>query len=392
MKKQKQKSKKKKHSSAAKPIFAALVIFTGIYIAAKTVGSVAMSNVSDAFVSFASSVRSGGGYPYSTPGKDISDMKKIGSGILLVSPDAISTLSFSAAELQSIACSYSDPAVCANNGRAIVYDRNTNKFCVISKTRLLYSGETKGAVLTAAMGKNGFAAVAFVSDKSASELTVYDRGMKEHFKWECVSDYIVDMSISGNGKNIAVIVLGVKDAEICSKLHVFQMGSPEPLASFEYSKTTLIDVQYTKKKQIIAIGDNLRSVISRDMSRNDEQFSGDEVRRFASAENGRQAVVLLPYGDENSAKFRVYAEDGSKSFEESFKSKVTDAACGSSCAAALTKDGVFVFNSAGKEIYSKRFSETAVSLELTDKDIYILFNDRIEKHSIYGKSSKTKNS
>jgi len=194
-KKQTKKNRGKRRSAAAKSLFAVLVVFAAIYIIAKTVGSVAMSNVSDAVMSFASSVGDGSSYPYNTAGHNVSKIKRIGYELMVVKNEGISVIDFSSSVLQELSLKYSDTAVNIKNGRAIVYDRNANKFCVVGKTKLLYSGETKGAILTAAMGKNGFAAVASLSEDAASELTVYDRGMKEYFKWKCVSDYIAYLRI-----------------------------------------------------------------------------------------------------------------------------------------------------------------------------------------------------
>ncbi len=387
-KKKKMKSGNKR-LAAVKALFAVLVIFTAMFIVTKTVGSVAMSNVTDAVLSFVSSVRQGGSYPYDTKGQNVRDMKRIGNDLMLVKPEGICVLDYSAAVLQDSRFKYADIYVNVRNSRAVIFDRNACGFSVVSKTKNLSEGETKGAILTAAMAKNGFVAVASMSDSAASELTVYDRAMKEYFKWECVSDYIIDMSISPNGKNIAVIVLGVKEAEIHSKLWVFEMGATKPLASFDYDGTTLVDVEYTGKRDIIVLGDNLRSVISSDMTRKDESFSGDTLSCFASAENGKQAVVLLPYGDENSAKLSVYAKDGSKSFEESFNSKVLNVACSASYAAVLAKDGVYVYDSAGNLSGLVDLKETASGIEIlgTGGAIYVMFNDRVEKYTPSGEIS-----
>lgn len=390
MKKKNEPTKKKKRRvTAAKALFAVLAAFAALFIVAKTVGGVALSGVSDALTAFALSVRDGGGYPYDISGQNVTQIGHIGSSPTLVGSGGVAVLDFSAAVLQDLNLKYSDPAVSTKNGRAVVFDRNTKQFCVIGRTKLLHEGESGGAILTAAMSKNGFVAVASLSDKAASVLTVYDRSMREYFKWECADDYIADVSFSPNGKNIAVIVLGAKEAEICSKLWVFKMGSADPLASFEYDATALADVEYTAKRQIVATGDNLRSVISRDLTRSDERFSGDTPSRFAFAENGRQALVLLPYGDESAPKLAVYAKDGSKSFEQSFDSKIIDVACGASYTAALTRDGVYIFDSVGKRTGLVDLGETAYGVETvgTGGAVYVLLGDRVEKYSPSGKAS-----
>lgn len=389
MEKKRTKQNRAGRRSAAKPLFCVLVVFAAIFVIERTVGNVALSNVSDAVLSFVSSVGDGSSYPYSAAGQNVKEIKRIGHELMLVKNEGITILDFSSSVLLNLGLKYSDAAVSVKNGRAVVFDRNANKFCVTGKTKSLYPGETKGAILTAVMGKNGYVAVATLSEDAASELTVYDRGMKEYFKWKCVSDYIADMSISDNGKNIAVIVLGVRDAEIFSKLWVFEMGSGEPLASFEYGGTTLVDVEYTGKKQIVVLGDNLRSVISPDMTRKDESFSGNTLGCFASAENGRQAVVLLPYGKENTPKLCVYAKDGTKSFEESFFGRITDVACSSSHAAVLVEDKIYSFDSVGRLAGIAELDEKASGIEIlaTAGAVYALFDDRIEKYATAAQNS-----
>ncbi len=359
-----------------------IAVFAGIFVASKTFGSVALSNLSDAVCAFSNGMGSNASFPLDTAADSI---KAMGDGLLIINHDSLQTVNSNAAGLLSVKLKYSDAAAEMQNGRAIVFDRNATGFMVLGKTKLLSESETKQPMLTAAISKNGYIAVATLSSGEAtSEVTVYDRSMKEYFKWECATAYISDISFSPSGKNIAVVALGVKDAEIFSKLRVFSIKKPEPLASFDFDGTTVIDVKYTAKNRIAVLGDNLHTVISDKFERTqDTVLDSDTVACFDSADNGKSAVVLLKYGNENGAVLSVFARDGSKSFDKKIVGKVTDVACSGSYTAVLCKDSLHIFDNLGSETSVTKLSDVAYEVALTDRAAYVRFADKIEKYGVH---------
>ncbi|MCL2509381.1 MAG: DUF5711 family protein [Oscillospiraceae bacterium] len=385
--KQKRRKKRPGLALALKLCLPVIVIFAALFVASKTFGNVALSNVTDVFAEFAAGVRSGGGYSYSLSGQNVVKIDRMESGLLILTDHHLEIVSSGGTPLLSERIGFASPAADVKNGRAVVFDRNGKKLLVTGATKLLYEIKTDFAILDAAVSSNGFVAAATLSKGAASELMVYDRRKQEYFKWQCAAEYIADVAFSRDGKRVAAVVIGVREAELFSRLLIFNISSAEPPASFEYPGTTLIKAVFTAKGSVAVMGDNILSVISPELERTDRaSFDSDALSLVDTAENGACALIVLPFGNENRPKLTVYSADLGQSFEKSFDSRAIGLSRSRNHTAVLFRNSAVIYNNAGMEMGKIELSQAAAGISVTDRAVFVQVSDRVQKYSLAGKA------
>ena len=233
--------KRKKSNSLQKKLAisatAIVIIFSLLFVAARTFGKVTLSSATDAFEELTATV---GSFPYDVQSNSVEDIVPFGGGVAVLKTDTLDVLSSSGKLLQSVRHNYPSPAIDINGGRAILFDRGGTRYTVLSRTRILKEEtNAENKILDAKMSQSGKFAIAVTSVSVNSILSVYDTSFKEIFRWKGVSEYITDMSFSDNVKKIAVTATGVNNANPYSKLTIFDFKKPEPLAETVFDSMML---------------------------------------------------------------------------------------------------------------------------------------------------------
>ncbi|MBQ2847749.1 MAG: hypothetical protein IJE74_05775 [Clostridia bacterium] len=289
-----------------------LAVIAALFLSARLLGNVAVSNVTDAIRQTGNIFSRGEGYPCSA---DISKFRKltaIGSNPFIIYDDSSIILNSSADEVFSMPLSYADSKVKTNNGRALIYSNSSNEVVLQSKTEKLGTITEDGAVVAAALSKNGYIATSYASEENQSVLSVYNSRFKKIFQWNCSQERIADISLSSNGKKLAVAAVGAENAEIYTRLIVFDIDSSEPLADVKYSGTLLLKVVYTSSNKIIAAGDNRTVVISSRGEAVDELiYSEDSILAVCADDSGNTVIWYEEFGGSKTGMVR-YSSRGKK--------------------------------------------------------------------------------
>lgn len=368
-------SKKRGKRAAALIKLAIFLLFllAVVFVAAGRLGTVAFSNAADGFRGFFAGLTPGPGYPAALKSGHIVSVDTIGSRNIVLDGDSVRVLNSSAKELLNSQHTYSDPVIDVCNGRAVVFDRSSGRYKVCSATRVLYESKVEQNILTAAIGKKGNVAIASKSAAAQSELRVFDRRNKPRFIWECESERIAAVALSANGKGAAVAVIGSKDAQLYSKLLVFDFKKNSPLAVFEYPGTALIQLEFGRDNKVLALGDNLFSVAdTRQKTKKDTPFGGNVLLRAAFSEDGMAAVALSSYGSASQSNLKVFGSDGSLRFDDAVNSEIRWVSCDGRNVAVLTGSEVLCYNGNGERIGTvtdRRKSQRAMIL---GRKIYVL--------------------
>lgn len=282
-----------------------LVVIAALFLSARLLGNVAVSNVTDTLRYAGELFKKGGGYPYST---DISKFRKatsVGSSPLIIYDESSVVLSSSAREVFSMNLDYADSKVIAKNGRALIYSNSSNDVIMQSKTEKLGSITEEGAVVAAALSKNGYFATSHASDDNQSILTVYNNRFDKVFQWNCSQERISDISLSSNGKKLAVTAVGAENAEIYTRLLVFDIKSAQPLVDSKYSGTLFLRVVFTASNKVIASGDNRTVVITSKGEPVDELvYSENSILAVCADDSGNTTVFYKEFGGAKTGMVR----------------------------------------------------------------------------------------
>ncbi|MEG0898529.1 MAG: DUF5711 family protein [Oscillospiraceae bacterium] len=367
----------------ARTIAIVVVVLLLLFVATETFGVGTLSSISDSMKSFVSSLSRGDGYPYRISSSSVKDIDMIASNLFLLTDTSTISLDSTAKEVAKINHTYAQPAMSISDGRAVIYDRGGYRYMVQSRTEKLYSRETKEKIITCDIGKSGNVAVATLQKDSTGLITVYSSNLsKTQFKWACYSDNIVDIAISDNGKYMAVATIGASDGEVLSKVYVFDFEYSKAVAVFKYAGTSMFDVEFSSRDTVVAMGDNLKSVIkNKTEKQKDIKFGTSTLMRYSMAPNGNSAILLSEYGSTNLNILKAYDKAGNELFSNKFENTVKKIYCNEKSVSVLFENKVVVYNMDGEDKKTINSKNDGITVLTHGKYVYIYAIGEIRQYS-----------
>ena len=287
----------KKIFKYAKIPVVALAVIAALFLSVRLMGNVAVSNITDGIRQAKTVFSKSEGYPYSLEAFNLRKVEPIGGGPMIVYNDSSLVLNASGDEIFRSQLSYADAKVITKNGRALVYGHSSNEAILQSKTEKLGSISADSSIIAADLAKNGTMAVTCSSEEHQSILSVYNNRFKKIFQWNCSKERIADIALSGNGKRVVVAAVGADNAEIYTRIVVFNIRSSEPIADVKYSGTLFMKVVYTADNKIIAVGDNRTAVMNKKGEAIDELvYSEDSILAVCADDSGNTVVCYEEFG------------------------------------------------------------------------------------------------
>ena len=358
----------------------AIAVIIAVFLSARLLGNVATSNTTDALRQIKTLFSDGEGFPYSLHGGDVKKIDSIGNRLLILSSDESLVLDSKAGELFKCQLGNADSKIITSNGRALIYSSGSNKMILQSKTEQLGMIEEDGAVVTAALSSKGFFATSHMDKSGKSILTVYNRKFEKEFVWSCANERVSAISLSDDGKKVAVAVIGVENAEIYSRVLLFDVRDSEAIYDMKISGTLFLKLYCSSKNAVIAVGDNRTIVFGKNGEALDElTYAENSISIVESDDKGNVAVCASEFGGSRSS-VTVFKSNGKRAVTFSIDGEPTSLAVGSNKVAAAVGSEVIVFNFKGAE--KKRVvSENSVSQVLIiSGDCYVVENGEICKY------------
>lgn len=289
-----------------------LVVAAALFLSARLMGNVAVSNITDSIRQVKTVFTKSNGYPYPLETLNFKNAAAIGGGPLIIYDDSTLVLNAAADEVFSMQLGYSDSKAVTKNGRALIYSPSSNEVILQSRTEKLGSITELNPVTVAALAENGGFATSHSSDGNQSVLTVYNSRFKKIFQWNCTNEFITDISLSSNGKKVAVAATGVENAEIYTRILIFEVNSAEPVADIKYAGTMFLRVVYTSSNKIIAVGDNKTVVHNKKGEALDELvYSEDSLIAVCTDDSGNTTVCYEEFGGSKTGIAR-FSDSGKK--------------------------------------------------------------------------------
>lgn len=380
---EKTKSGKRKLSKRAKLILTLSVVVISVllivFTAAQNLGNMTITQMAESVKSYFMSLGAGDGFPYSMDALEMRDIRINNSNLHILTTGKTITLNQTAKEIMPQEHPYSNPAMKSKGTGFIVFDLDSDRFRVMNNTEIIHEDEASGKITAGAIGASGNYAIGSYGENVQSMLTVYNRKNEEIFIWKFKSERITDISLCDNGKFAAVTTVDVKDGEVNSKLYVFDFKSSDYVSCFDYPSTTLVKVDYIKGKNIVAVGNNIRSYIKNNTNRKDElKFGSDMLRNYCITDKGRNALVVSRYGSAALSKLSVYSASNKEQFTITFDKEAKWVDCDERYTAVLFESEVKTFNKSGKQIGSISFEGEPLRVAVDGSRTYVITTSGIQ--------------
>ncbi len=354
-------------------------VAVALFLSARLIGNVAMSNATDSLRQIKTLVSRGNGFPYSLEGENVKKIDAIGERMLIVSDGESLVLDSKAGELFSYQLGNAEPKAISFNGRALIYSSGSNKVVLQSKTEQLGSIEENGAVVTAALAKNGWFATVH-SAEGHSVLTVYNSKFEKEFIWECSNERITAVSLSSNGRRVAVCATGVENADIYSRVVVFNTKDRTPLSDSKFSGALFLRVFFTSSDTVIAAGDNKTVALDKEGNKIDElTYSENSIAAVETDEKGNVAVCCSEFGGSKSV-ITVFKNNGERRYAVTVNGEPSDIDIRSGKLAVALANEIVVYNGKGAEKNRVSTSSAAEEVMLCSNDIFTVENGMLCKY------------
>ena len=372
-KKEKRNKKISKLATAGVIALIVVVCISLVFIAARSLGNVTFTKIIDYVKDGFSNLEPDDGYPLEVGSGTVKDLTIIGQTPVIIKNDKISLLNRTAKETSAFIHSYSKPMTQVNSGRMIVCDRVTGRYMITDRSEMLHSDELQSETYTCTIAKNGSYAFSLKTEQASSTVSVFGSDFKKKFDFKCADEYVIGLSFSPNGKNIALIGIGSKDACLYSKLYVISVEKNEIIKTVDFEGESIHTVFYSDNQTIIALSENAYTVIDKNGDKDKVNFGYNTISRFICDESGNFAIVLSKYGSIDSGTVAVLDSKGKEIYSAEIDSKIE---CidydGETVCISDGNNNVLTFNRKGKLIGKTKLDTATQDVIVSDNKCYAL--------------------
>ncbi len=357
-----------------------IAVLSAIFLSARLLGNVAVSNITDSIREIKTVFVKGEGYPHALETFNYRKVAAIGSKPLVLYEDSVEVLSSSASEIFTMQLGSADSKIISKNGRALIYSSSSNEVILQSRTEKLGRVEEDGSVVAAGLAKNGCFATSYTSDEYQSILSVYNRYFEKVFQWNCSQEYISDIGLSENGRNLVVTAVGTENAEIYTRILIFNIGSSEPKADLTYRGTLFLKAVYTDSNKIIAVGDNKTVVLNKNGDPIEELvYSEDSITAICIDDAGNVAVCYEEFGGSKTAIVR-YSKNGKKTCSITVDGTPDCVAMNGGKIAVASDKEIAVYTANGKESKKTETEHSVSEIFWCSSNIFTVENGHLCKY------------
>ncbi len=221
----------------------------------------------------------------------------------------------------------------------MVYESGGYNFSLYNSFAKLYSDRADHPIRLAEVSNSGVYAIVSGSDTHVSSVRVYDRNFQFKSEYD-VENRVSAISLSSDGRKIAVASVSVKDGEYVSVIEVYEIGKNAPSVTKSFEGAFLLDCSFSGNGNFALIFNNGARVLSKDgRMLSSFDFEGRTPYRFDILE-GECAFVFCD--DSINGKYSAVFMDasGDVSQEISLTLKLEQIEIGKGCVYALGRDKI----------------------------------------------------
>ena len=224
-------------------------------------------------------------------------------GLAVASRENISIFSAGGRELLSYSHSYGNPKLAVSNKQILLYDVGGKQFSLYNSFSSIREEKLDYAIYGADMSQNGDFAIITKSEKYNSVVKVYKQNGTT-YNYSFADGYVSSVSLSQNGKQLAVLLIYSGDSEIKTEIRLYNVGKDEyKNATISFSGVPF-SVKIVDGGSIFAVGAKGVNVFNANLNLTGEFLSNGEIYLYSfgedniavaeiSDEGGQTEVLLL---------------------------------------------------------------------------------------------------
>ncbi|MBR6361332.1 MAG: hypothetical protein IKS04_06005 [Clostridia bacterium] len=358
-------------------VLAVILILAVIYL---LMGEIGHSNIADSFRAIPKTIGESRGFPYNEDELSLDRVMLIGDKPLIVSDTGVEVISNNADKLLDFHLDRGDTRVISFNGRALVYSNTSAKAYLIGRTAELARYEEESPIVTGAVAGNGSVALSYSTDGSQSVVKVYKPSKKLYWQWQCDREYVSSVSLSPTGGRILISAIGVDNAEIYSRVILFDTHKTAPQFDTRIKGTSILKAVYASSGRMIAVGDNKTVILNhKGEIKSEIKYADDALFTVDSDNDGNVLLCYKEFGGSKIKVVRIPSGIGkSKEFEISYMPESADIRGGR--IAFASGNTVEIYNMSGKVLQTYECHQDVKTVLLSNSGIFTLENGSVCKY------------
>lgn len=351
-------------------------VLSVIVIIAVLFNSIAPTGVIDWMkVSFSGS--SGGEFPIEYDSSIANDIYVENERLLVLTGTDIKCYNSSGAEIYSRIQGYADPSIKTSEMRTLVLERGSFRYKIESSYDTVYEDELENKIVTGDICNNGTYAIVTESQSELCEVTVYNKNNSAIYRFNSVSGYITDVSLSDDGKRLCVVSIGAENAKLVSSVSVYKTSSVDAVFTNKYSDETVYKCNYngnninliTEKRMLCLNGKGeQKEFLFGDLKLQRYEFSGSNTLLCLAPDAGSAVttVAVISSGCKEKAKFSV-------------EYSIVSACADKGSIYLLSDTEILKYSYSGELKQSAKTDKGAISIKVLNGKVVILYADKLDK-------------
>ncbi|MBQ9228688.1 MAG: hypothetical protein IJ168_07635 [Eubacterium sp.] len=259
------KEKKRKAQRRTKIILWAIILAIAVALVVMKIAELDFAAVKSRYIDKEGnvSVTASAAYPYSLDSSKNVRMVTENDKLCILTSVSVTVLNpTNGTQLYSFNHGYANPIMDTAGNYVCLFDQGAYRLRLDTLSGAVYETKTDLPILTAAVSRSGDVIYASRSSDNKSTVFVLDSKLKKRMELEVNEGYVVSAAIDPSGKRCAYAVINTENAVLKTTVFTVNVGSSEPVASFDFSGTELLDMHYCRSDMYLVCADGVYTVSS----------------------------------------------------------------------------------------------------------------------------------
>ena len=208
------------------------------------------------------------------------------------------------------------PLVYSNGDYALFLNSEGESYELIYKEKVLVKEENAQHIITGDVNKNGYYVIVSQEPGYKSVATVYNKNKKQIYKYYSADNYILDVSLSKNNKNMAVLLFDSSKTQTSTILSVFDFKYDSVISSVSFVDELAFDINYQSSGNILVLSDKKAAAYNKNGKQKwDISYEGRKLHTYDIKDDGGFVLALEKVTKEETLKnsqVEIYSNSGHK--------------------------------------------------------------------------------
>lgn len=297
---------------------------------------------------------------------------------------------------KSVSALYNDGIIVSDRGRIICYDSSAREVAsqdsisgmpiikTAGKSAIVAYMSTKNAYIVidnkiktiatndiikgVGVSENGVFAIVCDEEGYRGQVVVYDEECNEIYRWHSANDYITDVSVSPDGKNMTVATLEINNEKTVAKAIFFDFRQNEAYSSYSADGAVCSNIQHLSKSRIAMVCDDKTYILNkRGKLAGEVDYKGMKPTTFDTDDDGNM-VMCFKHDDSILSQCDVVILNcnGKENGRYTANSAVSAVCINNSKVLAVPDRRIVLVSENGREIYNGEINKDIKQAFLLD--------------------------